>query len=204
MYPDGRSRQDVIHKRKEWQEKQKSLDITKLVFLDESGINLNMTRLYGWGKKNERVEDYVADVRFERTSIISAIGLNGYIAPMMFSGTLDGDLFSGYVKQYLVRELNKDDILILDNLSSHKVQGAVQPLIDKGIKILWLPPYSPDLNPIELSWSKVKSILRKLKATNLETLKEALKNALESVTKNDIKNWFKHNGYFFVPQSPNV
>jgi len=163
-----------------------------------------MTRLYGWGLKSERVEDYTPDVRFERTSIISAIGLDGYIAPITFKGSLNGDFFAEYVKQALAPSMNTGDILILDNLSSHKTDGALKPLIDKGISILWLPPYSPDLNPIELSWSKVKGVLKKLKPRTTEELFITLKTALESVTKEDIANWFRHNGYFFEPSQLNV
>ena len=158
-----------------------------------------MTRLYGWGLKSERVEDYVPDVRFERTSIISVIGLKGHMAPMTFKGTLNGELFGEYVVHILVPVLEKGDILIMDNLSSHKVLKALKPLEDKGIKILWLPQYSPDFNPIELSWSKVKSILRKKKPRTYEELEEYLTEALESITDEDCKNWFKHDGYFFEP-----
>jgi len=163
-----------------------------------------MTRLYGWGKSNERVVDYVPDIRFERKSIISVIGIEGHIAPITFTGTLNGELFSEYIKQALVHELSEGDILILDNLSSHRKEGALQPLIDKGVKILWLPQYSSDFNPIELVWSKVKTILKKLKAQTSKELEKALKIALERITKEDIKNWYKHNGYFFDPQTINV
>jgi len=156
-----------------------------------------MTRLYGWGIKGERVEEFVPDVRFERTSIISAIGVNGFIAPMIYKGTLDANFFATYVKKSLVNELNKGDILVLDNLSSHKAyNGAcLKPLIDKGVEILWLPPYSPDLNPIELSWAKLKTIIKKHKPRAVDELMRVLKTALEEITKKDIMSWFKHDGY---------
>jgi len=185
---------------------QKSLDINKIKFLDESSINLGMTRLYGYSLKGERIEECVPDVRFERTSIIAAIGLEGIIAPMTYKDTLNGDLFTTYVKEVLVKELKSGDILLMDNLSSHKSnnQEAIKPLIEKGIEVIWLPPYSSDLNPIELTWSKLKTYIRKKKPRTTDKLMKVLKEALEYITKEDIRNWFKHDGYFFNPLSINV
>jgi len=185
---------------------QKGLDINKIKFLDESSINLGMTRLYGYSLKGERIEECVPDVRFERTSIIAAIGLEGVIAPMTYKDTLNGDLFTTYVKELLVKELNPGDILIMDNLSSHKSNSgeAIQPLIEKGIEVIWLPPYSSDLNPIELTWSKLKTYIRKNKPRTTEELMKVLEKALEYITKEDIRNWYKHDGYFFEPKLINV
>ena len=154
-----------------------------------------MTRLYGRALKNERVNDYVPDIRFERTSIISSIRLNGDVAPLMFKGTLNGELFSVYVRDFLAQTLKEGDIVVLDNSTAHKVSGALDPIYQKGASVLFLPPYSPDLNPIELCWSKMKSILRKLKPRCYETLLDAMKNALDWIVESDIKNWFSHCGY---------
>ena len=164
-------------------------------FLDETSINLGMTRLYGRALTADRVTEYVPDVRFERTSIISVLGLSGIAAPMTFKGTLDGDLFAGYVEYVLAPTLAPGDIIVLDNLSAHKVTGVLDPIYEKGAFVMFLPEYSPDLNPIELMWSKIKSILRKLKARTLEALEDALRQALEAVTYNDIVGWFGHDGY---------
>ena len=163
-----------------------------------------MTRLYGWGLKGERVEEFVPDVRFERTSIISAIGLDGFIAPMTYKGTLDANLFATYVSESLVNELNEGDILVLDNLSSHKAanETCLKPLTDKGVEILWLPPYSSDFNPIELAWSKLKTIIKKHKPRATDELMRVLKTAFDEITKKDIRSWFKHDGY--VSNSANV
>lgn len=174
---------------------QPELDTDKLVFLDESSVNCGMTRLYGRAATNERVYDYVPDVRFERTSIISTISLKRDSAPLIFKGTLNGNVFKAYVKECLTPTLNKGDILVLDNLSVHRVKRALEPLISKGVKILWLPRYSPDFNPIELSWSKMKSKIRELKPRNYDELKNAIKLALDSFTDLDIIHWFEHDGY---------
>jgi len=154
-----------------------------------------MTRLYGRGLKSNRVNDYTPDVRFERTSIISSIRLDGTQTPFMFKGTLNGEVFTVYVKEVLAPTLKVGDIVILDNLPSHKVKGALEPIYQKGATVLFLPPYSPDFNPIELSWSKMKGILRKLKANTYAELIEGMKLALDSFTISDIANWFKHHGY---------
>lgn len=182
-------------KRKEWEQNQESFDVSKLKFLDESSINCGMTRIYGRAPTNERVNDYVPDVRFERTSIIATLGLDGLSAPLMFKGTLDGNFFGGYVEQVLAPALSFGDILILDNCSAHKVIGLLDPLYEKGVNVVFLPPYSPDLNPIELMWSKVKAILRKLKARTFDELVDAMRIALDSVEYSDIVGWFEHQGY---------
>jgi len=114
-----------------------------------------MTRLYGRALKSQRVNDYTPDVRFERTSIISTIRLNGTQSPFMFKGTLNGEVFTIYVKYVLAPTLMAGDIVIMDNLSVHKAKGALEAIYQRGAAVIFLPPYSPDFNPIELGWSKI-------------------------------------------------
>jgi len=154
-----------------------------------------MTRLYGWGERHARVEDYVPDARFERMSVLSAVRLSGVNAQVSFSGSLNGDIFALYVKYVLAPTLNVGDVVLLDSLSSHKVEGILDPIYERGAFAWFLPVYSPDLNPIELLWSKLKAVLRKLKARTHEELQKALRIALNAITLVDIKNWFKHDGY---------
>lgn len=154
-----------------------------------------MTRLYGRAPTNERVNDYVPDVRFERTSFIGALGLEGVIAPMMFKGTLNGDFFGGYVEHVLAPTLSPGDIVVLDNCSAHKACDVLDPIYEKGASVLFLPEYSPDLNPIELMFSKIKAILRKLKPRSFDELVTSMGNALNSVAFSYIIGWFKHDGY---------
>jgi transposase len=154
-----------------------------------------MTRLYGRAYKNERVNDYVPDVRFERTSVISSLRLNGEIAPLIFKGTLDGELFKTYISDCLAPTIKTGDIVILDNLSAHKVKGALAPIRERGGSVLFLPPYSPDFNPIEMSWAKMKAGLKKLKPRTYEELTDALKSALNGFADTDIAHWFCHDGY---------
>ena len=182
-------------KREEWRENQPDLDIDKLKFLDESSINCGMTRLYGRAPTNERVNDYVPDVRFERTSIIGTLGLSGVDATMMFKGTLNGDFFGGYVEYVLAPTISPGDIVVMDNCSAHKAIGVLDPIYEKGASVMFLPEYSPDLNPIEMMWSKIKSILRKLKPRTQDELLDAMHDALETVEYSYIVGWFEHDGY---------
>jgi transposase len=195
LYPANVQRADVVAKRGLWRVQQLILDSDKLVFVDASSVNCGMIRLYARSHKSQRVNDYVPDVRFERTSFISSIRLNGEQVPLMFKGTLNGSLFSSYVSEMLAPSLKAGDIVIIDNFSAHKVPGALDPIYEAGAEVMFLPPYSPDLNPIELGWSKMKSVLRKLKPRSGEELMTTMKTALESLTVSDIAAWFKHNGY---------
>jgi transposase len=171
------------------------MDSTRLVFLDESSINTGMTRLYGRALHGERIVEYTPDVRFERTTILSSIRANGEMVPLVFDGSLNGDIFKAYISEFLVPTLQAGDIVVMDNLSSHKVQGVEDAIVAVGAKVMYLPPYSPDLNPIELMWSKVKAYLRKVKARTKILLEEAIAEALNTVTVSDISNWFDENGY---------
>ena len=166
-----------------------------MVFLDESSINTGMTRLYGRGLSDERIVDYVPDARFERTTIMSSIRLSGDMVPLVFEGSLNGELFKEYVRQCLAPTLQKGDVVIMDNLTSHKVKGAIDPIISAGASVLYLPPYSPDLNPIEMMWSKIKAYLRKVKARTRESLYDAIAEALNLISSFDVMAWFSEDGY---------
>lgn len=185
-------REDIQKERTEWLEKLKTIDPNRLVFLDETSVNCGMTRLYGRSPTNERVNDYVPDVRFKRTSVISTIRLNGESVPMMFKGTLDGDLFIGYIDNFLSQTLKEGDILVIDSLSAHK-KYELDSVYEKGADVWFLPRYSPDLNPCENGWSKAKSTLRREKARNEDDLEKAMGIALEFTT-NDLIGWFTHCG----------
>ena len=141
---------DVACKRKAWKHSQTKLDANRLVFLDESGVNTGMTRLYGRALKHERVVEAVPDTRFHRTTILSSVRLDGTTVPVVFDGALNGDIFRAYVTHFLAPSLKPGDIVIMDNLSSHKVSGVAESIAAVGASVMFLPPYSPDLNPIEL------------------------------------------------------
>jgi transposase len=171
------------------------VDAASTYWLDETGVNCGMTRLYGRALAGERIYEYVPDVRFERTSLMGALGLGGVVAPLAYKGALDGELFAAYVKKRLAPAMRRGDTLILDNLSVHKVNGALRPLADKGVNVVFLPVYSQDFNPIEHAWSKVKACLRKLKARTADELLPAMAAALDSITPEDCRGWIRHCGY---------
>jgi transposase len=171
------------------------MDISNAYWLDETSVNAAMTRLYGRAFSDERIYDYVPDVRFERTSTIGAMGLHGIIAPMVYKGTMTGDFFRAYVTQCLAPAMKSGDTLYLDSLSSHKVAGVLDTLTEKGVNVVFIPRYSPDFNPIELAWSKIKAYLRKVKARTYDALFTAIGVALSLISLGDISAWIKHCGY---------
>jgi hypothetical protein len=150
LYAIEQNREDVQQKRETWKSEQPQMNVHQLVFLDETGINIGMTRLYGRAATSERVVDYTPDVRFERTTVLSSVRSSGEIVPVVFDGSLNGDIFKEYITQFLVPTLKAGDMVVMDNLSSHKVSGVIEPIMAAGASVLYLPPYSPDLNPIEL------------------------------------------------------
>jgi len=166
-----------------------------LVYIDETSIDTGRTRFYGRAPSNERVIDHTPDVRFERTTLLSSVRTDGTIVPMIFDGSLNGELFVRYIADFLAPTLKPGDLVIMDNLSSHKVSGVLEAFKDTGASVRYLPPYSPDLNPIEKMWSKIKAYLRKRKARDIDALEKALAEALDTVSRSDILAWVRECGY---------
>ncbi len=154
-----------------------------------------MTRLYGRAEPGVRVVESTPGHSGEHYTLVATLGLSGVSAPFVFEGAMNQDTFEMYVDQVLLPELQSGDVLVLDNLSAHKLPDLVARLACKGVDVLFLPPYSPDLNPIEKCWSKVKSALRAAKARTFDTLVEAIKQALLSISLDDAAHWFAHCGY---------
>ena len=186
-------RPDIKAKRQDWQEKK--LNPRRFVFLDESGAKTNMTRLRGWAKRGQRAYAAAPGGTWNTTTMISAIRHDGVIASMVLEGAMDGAAFEAYVEQVLAPALSPGDVVVMDNLSSHKSERIKELVEAVGAEVWYLPPYSPDLNPIEMMWSKVKEYLRSAAARTKETLYEAIRQALHTVTTLDIHNWFKSCGY---------
>ena len=154
-----------------------------------------MTRLYARAIKGRRVNDYVPDRRWKAMSIISSLRLNGQTESLVYKNSLTGDFFMQYLKDCLCLSLKPGDIVIMDNLSCHKVKGVRELIESTGARLEYLPPYSPDLNPIEKMWSKLKAILRKLKCRSEEKLFEGIREAFSQVSKSDALGWFNSSGY---------
>jgi transposase len=169
--------------------------VRRLKFVDESGVNLAMTRLYGRAPRGERVVGSVPQNYGQHVTVWAALGPQGLQAMMTVEGATDADVFRAYVKHVLGPTLAPGDSIVLDNLGAHKAVGIQQMLARRRVRLLYLPPYSPDLAPIEPCWSKVKTGLRTAKARTRAALDTALSQALATVTAVDAYNWFRHCGY---------
>lgn len=171
------------------------MQVSRLKFLDEAGSNIAMTRLYGRARPGERVNEATPLNYGENITMLAAISLSGIDAPMTIEGAVDGLVFKTYVEQVLAPTLIPGDIVVMDNLGAHKVSGVAETIEAKGASVIFLPPYSPDLNPIEKCWSKIKTYLRKAKARTREALEKALKEALLLISPKDAAGWFASCGY---------
>lgn len=172
-------------------------DIDQLVFLDESGAKTNMTRLYGRAPVGQRCHFAAPQGHWHTTTLLSAIRTTGVMkeASLVFDGPTDAIVFRSYVEQCLAPALRASDIVVMDNLSSHKVAGVEEAIDRVGASVWYLPPYSPDLNPIEKMWSKVKAWLRRVAARTMDELIQAAGNALRAVTPHECRAYFRNCGY---------
>jgi transposase len=189
---------EVQEQRAAFREDVAEWDVTHFKFLDETSVNTSLTRPCGRAAPGERVVDSTPLHSGPQTTTVAVLGLGGVTAPLVLPGAMNGMIFSGYLTQCVVPTLKRGDIMFLDNLSAHKVAGLEELVRARGARLVYLPPYSSDFNPIELAWSKVKTHLRRLKARTAEALLEALRQALLSITPQDIRGWFAHCGYAIV------
>jgi transposase len=160
-----------------------------------------MTPLYGWATRGKRVIDYVPHGHWKTTTFLAALRHDRLTAPMVVDGAINGELFLAYVQQVLVPTLHENDIVVMDNLSSHKVSGVKELIESVGAKVFYLPPYSPDFNPIENVFSKLKTMLRKLKSRTMEDLWKNLGKLCDIFSPEECKNYFKHAGYCKIYES---
>jgi transposase len=181
--------------REAWFDGQLDLDPAKLVFIDETGASTKMARLRGWAKRGQRCRASIPHGHWKTTTFTAGLRLDGMVAPMVLDGPMDGNAFIAYIEQVLVPELNKGDIVIMDNLPSHKVKGVRLAIENAEAKLLYLPPYSPDFNPIEMAFSKFKAILRKAAARSLTELWDVIGKAISQFMPDECKNYFVAAGY---------
>lgn len=171
------------------------LDLEKLVFYDESGASTVMARLRGRCPQGVRLVDCAPAGHYRTLTLLSAMRLEGVVAPMLLDGPVNAQTFAGYVEQHLAPALSPGDILILDNLPAHKGERVSKAVEAAGCRLVYLPPYSPDFSPIENMWSKVKAHLRKAAARTVDAVLEAVKQALGSITPQDCEGYFERCGY---------
>jgi transposase len=184
------------YKRGWYRRRVRGMNHRRLIFLDESAVNTAMTPTHGRAPRGERVHDTAPRNYGEQTSIIGALSFGrGLLAVMTLTGAVDTLAFDAYLARVLAPRLRQGDVLVLDNLNVHKASQVQEVAEERGARVLWLAPYSPDFSPIEQCWSKIKTLLRAAKARTREELEKALACAIDQVTKSDIRGWFKHCGY---------
>lgn len=181
--------------REAWFEGQIDLDPRRLIFIDETGASTKMARLRGRAPKGERCRAAVPHGHWKTTTFTAGLRLDGMVAPMVLDGAMNGVAFLAYVEQVLVPELRPDDIVIMDNLPAHKVSGVKEAIEKVGAKLLYLPPYSPDFNPIEMAFSKFKAFLKKIAARTKHALWEAIAKACDIFPPGECVNFFAADGY---------
>jgi len=190
----------VLHKRQAWCRRVAPIDPARFVFLDEVGSHTAMTRLYGRSLRGQRLVGNVPQAHWRMTTLISAIRDDGVTAPLVFEGATDEAAFGAYVRQVLIPALRPGDIVVLDNLAAHRVASIARAIRRAGAGVWYLPPYSPDFNPIEKIWAKLKAYLRRAEARTTEALWQAIGQALRTVTAQDCRNSFEHCGYHATPE----
>ena len=188
-------RKDVARARRKWIREQGFLDPAKLVFIDETSVNTNMVRLYGRCPCGVRLVDHVPLGRWETMTFVSALRHDGMVAPMLIEGPMNGELFRAYIEQCLVPTLKPKDIVVVDNLASHKVAGVAEAIEAAGATLRYLPQYSPDLNPIEMPFSKFKACLRKLAQRTVPGIRRGIRSFLSSLKGQECANYLRHAGY---------
>jgi transposase len=192
------SEQDSVEgarRREQWRLETAGIDPGRFVFLDESGVTTDMTRLYGRARRGQRIHEGTPDGRWRTVTLLGAVNSKGWQAVMTVEAATDGDVFLTYLREVLVPTLKAGQVVVMDNLSAHKVDGVRELIESAGAELRYLPPYSPDFNPIEPCWSVVKQRLRQLKARSLAALDLAIPQALALISPNIAKNCFRHCGY---------
>ncbi len=180
--------------RRQWRDEQATIDPDRVIFLDETWAKTNMTRTYGRCLEGTRLIPKVPCSRWSTTTFLRAMRSSGFIAPLCVEGAINGQVFKAWVEQHLVRELKPGDIVVMDNLSSHKVAGVVEAIEAVGATVRYLPPYSPDFNPIELAFSKFKKLLRDGAERTTDKLGNLCDRVLDLFPEAECRNYLSHCG----------
>lgn len=199
LHAAEQQRPDVLERRALWQVEMLGLDPGRFAFIDETWVKTNMTRNYGRAQVGERLVDYVPHGHWQTTTFIGALRIDGLKAPVVIDGAVNGEIFLVYVRDHLVPTLKPGDIVVMDNLSSHKVEGVQEAIEAAGARVAYLPPYSPDLNPIEQAFSKLKAKLRQARERTVETLWARVGTLIPTFTPEECRNFLCHSGYAGTP-----
>ncbi len=173
------------------------MDPAAFVFLDETGASTNMVRRYGWSARGERLVDAAPHGHWRTTTFVAGLRSSGVIAPLVLDGPMTGEAFLAYAEQFLAPALAPGDVVVMDNLNAHKVAGIAEAITAVGASILYLPPYSPDLNPIERMFAKLKALLRKVAARTRDGLWNTIGELLVTFSPDECRSYLRHAGYAF-------
>ena len=192
------SRADVARKRKRWKAWQSRFDPRRLVFIDETWIKTNMAPLRGWGPKGKRLRGFAPHGRWRTMTFLAALRCDGLTAPCVFDGPINGECFRAYVEQQLIPTLKPGDIVVMDNLGSHKSKAVRDAIKRAGARLWFLPQYSPDLNPIEQTFAKIKHWMRMAQKRTIEELWRHVGHLIGTIKPDECANYFKNAGYASV------
>jgi len=195
LYAQEQDSEQNQGRRQAWREALSRIDAQRLIFLDESGVTTEMTRRYGRAFGGERVREANPAGHWKTLTLLGAMSLEGLVATMTVEAPTDREVFLAYLEHALCPRLKTGDVVVMDNLSSHKVAGVRELIQAAGAELLYLPPYSPDFNPIEKCWSKLKQALRSAKARSVDALQQAISEAIPSISSSNAQAWFHHCGY---------
>ena len=185
----------MARKRRRWKAHQGRLDPTRLVFIDETWAKTNMTRLRGWAPRGHRLLAKVPQGHWRTLTFLAALRCDRIEAPCVLDGPINGQSFLAYVEQFLLPTLRPGDIVIIDNLGSHKAKAVRKVIRSVGARLFFLPPYSPDLNPIEQVFAKLKTLLRKAAERSVEATWRRIGALLDEFHPNECANYFRNSGY---------
>lgn len=188
-------RADVLRRRQAWFDAQPDLEPERLVFIDETGASTKMARRYGRSRRGERCRAPIPHGHWKTTTFVGGLRLGGMTAPMVLDGAMHGAAFLAYVEQVLVATLKPGDIVVMDNLPAHKPVAVRQAIERAGAELRFLPPYSPDFNPIEMAFSKLKAFLKKAAARTVDDLWDAIAVGIDTFTPDQCQNYFAATGY---------
>lgn len=195
LHAAEQDRPDVAAARASLKAEQPKLSRRRLVFVDETAVTTKMTRLYGRAPVGERLVSKVPHGHWKTLTLVAALRVDGLTAPFVVDGPMDGPAFLAYVEKVLAPALKKGDIVFMDNLQTHKVAGVAEAIEAAGATLRYLPAYSPDLNPIENAYSKLKALLRKGSARTVDALTKLVGQSITAFTKEDCRGYFSHAGY---------
>jgi transposase len=191
-------RPDIAEAREKWRALQPLLAAKRLIFIDETGVTTNMVRRYGRAPRGQRVKGYAPNGHWKVTTFVAGLAPEGIVAPFVIGEPMNRIIFTEYVRHFLAPELGSGDVVILDNLSSHKGQDVAALIEERGAALLFLPAYSPDLNPIEMAFAKLKTLLRAAAERSKENLWNRIAEIIDTFLPEECQNYIRHAGYTAV------